>query len=192
MRRITSSRRRDISDSGISFSEWAFDMRAPFKGRSPVTRFPEHAHALGMIIVEMGALEAASVHLQAAILRTTERVADALLMSSASTRARIDIIQNAADCLLLPEDAAKVKRLTKKSDKLLNKRNTLVHGVWGSNGESVSLIPIPKGNIREIHLNELNDIIELTRSCSDEIIYLCHALEHRPHYDVNISYNICM
>jgi hypothetical protein len=64
------------------------------RGRSPLEDFPQHVHALGMAVVELAALEITCVHLLAALLQTTEAVADAILMSSTSTRARIDIIKS--------------------------------------------------------------------------------------------------
>jgi hypothetical protein len=67
-----------------------------------------------------------------------------------------------------------------------------VHGVWGIDFEkkAVVLIPIPKGTPRTAPLNELNDFIASIREITFGVQELAVDLSLRPHYIVNISYNI--
>lgn len=120
-------------------------MTAPY-ARSPLDKFPEYTQAIGLIIVEMGVLEASCVHLLASLLRTTETVANSLLMTPQSTRARLDIIKSVSTKLLPVDSAREVSDTISKCEKALNKRNSIVHGIWGAREKTVFLIPIPDGS----------------------------------------------
>lgn len=159
------------------------------RGRSPLERFPEHVRAIGMITIEMGTLEASCVHLLAAILRTTETVADAILTTPQSTRARLEIVKSVSDKLLREEDANKISTLMNKCDDALNKRNYIVHSVWGSDGTDVIVIPLPKGKIRKVTVQELLQQIDSLRRLADKVKELTNNLAFRPHYSVNITHN---
>jgi hypothetical protein len=140
----------------------------------------------------MGALEASCVHLLAAILRTTESVADAILMTPQSTRARLDIIRSVSRKMLSTDDSSEVISIVNKCDIALTKRNLIVHSVWGSDGKYVTVIPIPNGAPRTLTVDELRRQITSLRRLADEINILTYALLNRPNYNIHFTYNICI
>jgi hypothetical protein len=150
------------------------------RGRSPLEDFPQHVHALGMAVVELAALEITCVHLLAALLQTTEAVADAILMSSTSTRARIDIIKSVVLAKLSEASSKPIVDLMNRCEKILNKRNTYVHGIWGVEHGKVKLVPIPKGEVREITINELADFVTKIRITADDVQNLTVSIFEAP------------
>jgi hypothetical protein len=160
------------------------------KPYSPLERFPEHVKAIGMITIELGILEVMFTKLLSAILRTDEATGAIILMSTKSTRARLDIVLHTAKYLLAPEEFEAVKDVIKRGGKSLNKRNEFIHETWGiSPGtDHVMRIPSPYGDPRQIKLAELTGEVEHLRHLSDQVSILAASLRSRPHYRVNISH----
>jgi hypothetical protein len=183
---VASSPSGDSDFSGVFF----FMADEVLPKRSPLERFPQHVHALGMAVVELAALEITCVHLLAAILRTTEAVADAILMSSLATRARIDIIKSVALATLDDNNSKTIIELMTLCERLLNKRNKYVHGVWGAKDGKVKLVPLPKGDTKDIPIGELVTFVNQLRNAADTVESLTRSLLCRPHYTINILYNI--
>jgi hypothetical protein len=68
-----------------------------------------------------------------------------------------------------------------RCEKILNKRNKYVHGIWGVEQGKVKLVPIPKGEIREIPISELVDFVNQIRRTADDVQNLTVSLFEGSH-----------
>jgi hypothetical protein len=158
IRLIVASRRSAISSSVYS-PEICFAMaQIP---RSPLEGFPDYLRAIGMITVELCNLEAALCHLLDSILRTNEQTAGCLFFSPKTTAGRLDMVLNVSEHVLQAAEHAKVKGLVKRADKLLRKRNDVVHEIWGVSRDhsQVLRIPLPYGEPKPVQLDDLTRVI---------------------------------
>jgi len=160
--------------------------------KSPLERFPDYVQAIGMITIEMCNLEAALCHLLDAILRTDEGTAGSLFFSPKTTAGRLDMLKNISGRNLQPKDSQRVRGLVKRAEKLLRKRNDVVHEIWGVSRDrtKVMRIPLPYDEPKTVDLKDLTrDIVDL-RILSNDVDTLTKALRSRPHYAVNVGYGI--
>jgi hypothetical protein len=163
---------------------------------SPLERFPDHVRAIGSITIEMCTLEASLCHLLGAVLGIEEPLAGALFFSPKTTRGRIEMLENVIDELALGPPLKAVRDLVKRANKILNKRNDVVHEIWGVSKDRAEVFRItpPYREPRAVPLNELTQIIASLRRLADEIETLAGTLRivQRPHshYIVNITYGV--
>jgi hypothetical protein len=169
-------------------------MSGPMRRSSPLERFPDHTKAIGMITVEMGTLEAALCHLLGAFLCVDERMAGALFFSQKSTRGRIEMMENIITELVTGPPRRDADRIMEKANKLLGKRNDVVHQLWGVSMDhfEVMRIPLPYGDPRPVPLTELTQLVSSLRALSDEVESLTSALwltqRSTSNYCINITY----
>jgi len=165
-------------------------------GKSPLEKFPDYVHTIGMLAIEMGNLEAVFVQLLAAILWTSEGTAAAILMTPKSTRARLDMVTNIATETLPKEGSEIVNKLVKQAIAILNKRNDIIHEIWGTSKDfsEVVRIPPPYGEPKHVPLNELTNDVERLRTLADEVhtfrLIVEYEIRFRPHYQINVFYQI--
>src|SRR5262249_17524592 len=101
-------------------------------GKSPLDAFPDYTQAIGLITVELAAMETELLDLLASLLGLTQKAASAIFFTPKSTRARIDILANLTPHLITEDKLCnKITELVASASKLLNRRNDLIHEVWG-------------------------------------------------------------
>jgi hypothetical protein len=165
-------------------------------GSSPLVKFPEHVHAIGMLTIEMGNLEVMFVQLLGTILRVPESMAAAILVTPRSTRSRLDIVVNVSAEVLSEKNLESVKGLVKRAIAILGKRNDIVHDFWAVSTDrtEVMQIPAPYGKPKPIRLGDLNLDIERLRRLADDVlefrVRLYREMQMSPHYEVDIAYKI--
>jgi hypothetical protein len=81
-----------------------------------------------------------------------------------------------------------VKGLIKRADKLLRKRNDVVHEIWGVSRDrsQVLRIPLPYGDPVPVKLDDLTRDIGDLRTLSNDVDALTVVLRDRPHYAINL------
>jgi hypothetical protein len=149
-----------------------------------------------MLTIEMGNLEALFVQLLAVMLSVPEGVAATILLTPKSTRARTEIIGNLAEMLFPDEISKVVDGFIKRANRILDKRNGIVHEFWGvsKDKKQVCRIPPPYGDPVPIELTELTNDVQTLRKLSDEVMFfavkLAREMTFRPHYRINFAHQI--
>jgi hypothetical protein len=173
-------------------------MSVPLLPQSPLERFPEYVKAIGTTTIELCNLEAALCHLFGAIVRFDEPLAGSIFFSPKTTAGRLDMVLNltaqAVKQKALSQDDAKIiKALVARADKLLRKRNDVVHEMWGVSRDftKVMRIPPPYGEPRPVTLESLTRNIADLRILCTELDKLSHGLRLRSlqHYHIDITYS---
>ena len=168
----------------------------PLIPQSPLERFPDYVKAIGMTTIELCNLEAAVCHLFGAILRFDEPIAGSIFSSPKTTAGRLDMVRNLAaqavkQKILSQDDAKTIKELVARADKLLRKRNDVVHEMWGVSRDltKVMRIPLPYGEPTPVTLESLTRNIADLRILWTELDKLSHRLRLRSlhHYHVEIT-----
>jgi hypothetical protein len=160
---------------------------------SPLERFPDHVRAIGMITIEMCNLEASLCHLLGAILAIEEPLAGALFFSPKTTRGRIEMLENVLDELASGPPLKVAGVLVKRANKILNKRNDVVHEIWGVSKDRTEVFRItpPYKKPRAVPLVELTQIINSLRRLADEVEALSSTIRvvqrSHSHYIVNVT-----
>jgi hypothetical protein len=146
--------------------------------QSALESFPDYVNAIGMITIEMGGLEAAVCQLFCAILDVAEPAGGSLFFSPRTTAGRLDMVVNFAERVLPDHVFDQVEELIKRAERLLQKRNDVVHEIWGiaPDKKTVMRIPLPHGNPKPVSLQSLTNQIEALRVLSSEIDQLTRAL----------------
>jgi len=164
--------------------------------RSPLARFADHVHAIGMVTVEMGNLELMFVHLLGTMLHIPEATAAAILVTPRATRSRLEVITNVAAEVLSKEQSRSVDRLAKKAIAILGKRNEIVHDFWGVSKDRTEVMrsPHPYGEPKPVKLTDLNQDIDRLRRLADEVLdfsqRLADEMQLSPHCKVDVTHKI--
>ncbi len=144
----------------------------------------------------MGTLEAALCHLLGAILCVDEKMAGALFFSQKSTRGRVEMMENVIAELMTGAARREADKIIEKANKLLGKRNDVVHQLWGVSRDrsTVMRIPLPYGDPKPVPLAELAQLVSSLRALSDDVESLTSALwltqRATSHYLINITYGL--
>jgi hypothetical protein len=164
-------------------------------GKSPLDDFPNYTRAIGLIIVELAAMETELLDLLAALLGLSQKAANAVFFTPKSTRARIDILANLTPRLISDDKLCnKITDLVGNASKLLNHRNDYVHEVWGVDNGQVVWIPTDGRKARPVPISELTSFLHRIRALSDKLHWVRFEVAWfmfcRPHYRINVSYQI--
>ncbi len=162
--------------------------------QSPLEHFPEYTKALGLIAVELANLEVVLSNLLGAILAANQKVSGAIYFTPKSSQARMETLQNLVEEVLPGTPfLEQAKSLLKRSLRLVNKRNDMLHGTWGifrKDPTQVFVLSLPSGKKTPIKLETLTTMVSDLRILADEVTGLNVALglQTRTHYKINLTY----
>jgi hypothetical protein len=162
--------------------------------QSPLEHFPEYTKALGLIAVELANLEVVLSNLLGAILNASQNVSSALYFTPKSSQARMETLQNLVE-EVLPNTPflSQAKSLLRRSLRLVNKRNDMLHGTWGISRQDpvqVFVLSLPSGKKDPVEVETLTTMVNDLRILADEVTGLNVALglQTRTHYKINLTY----
>jgi hypothetical protein len=162
--------------------------------QSPLEKHPEYVTALGMIAIELANLEFVYSDMLGAILRIGRDTAKALYFTPKSSQARMETLESViANVLEGSPLLAPCESFIKRGLRILNKRNAMLHDVWGVSKEDkteVVRMTFPSGKRTPVKLTTLTDMIRDLRVLADEVTAGFEHLLLRPHYAINITYQV--
>jgi hypothetical protein len=83
--------------------------------------------------------------------------------------------------------------LVKRGLGILDKRNAMLHDVWGideKDRSKIMLATFPKGSKRPLELKTLTGIVHDLRVLADEVAATRTFLDYRPHYQISVTHKI--
>jgi hypothetical protein len=148
-----------------------------------------------MIAVELANLEFVLSDLLACLLRLDRKTTKTIYFTPKSTQARLETLMGVVDGVLSQEPDLKRRcgALVKRAMGIVTKRNGWLHDIWGvskDDPKEIMLMAFPGGTKRPIQLQTLTDMIRDLRVLADEVWALYSHLALRPHYKVNVTYQI--
>jgi hypothetical protein len=140
-----------------------------FPYRSILVNHPDYVSALGMITIEVANLEICLGRLLGAILNVEESIGQIIYLTPKSAFGRLEIIENLVSGIMEPgsEGVRHLESITGKAKSILGKRHKLIHALWGSPNEGVSIYSLPiddKTKAEPVSLTSLNEIIRDIRN----------------------------
>jgi hypothetical protein len=167
-------------------------MSGPEPRQSPLEKHPAHVQALGMIAIELANLEVVFSNMLGAVLRLDLKTAKALYFTPKSSQARMETLVNVIDEVLKDTPFLTIcDSFVKRGLRILNKRNGMLHDVWGVSKDDqnqVVALSFPGGERKPIQLAILTNMIRDLRILADEVMSIFTPLTLRPHYRINVTY----
>jgi hypothetical protein len=164
--------------------------------QSPLEKFPEYTRALGLIATELSNLEITLSDTLGAILKASRAVSSTLYFTPKTSQARMETLMNLVEVVLADTPfASQAKTLLKRSLRLVNKRNDMLHAMWGvtrENPDQVIRRLLPTGRREPVELDTLTTMVNELRVLADEVMDLNRALwlQTRMHYNINFTYQL--
>ena len=148
-----------------------------------------------MIAIELANLEFVYSDLLHMILRIDRETAKSVYFTPKSSLARMETLQNVIETVLVDDESLRQQcaSLVKRGMRVLNKRNEMLHDVWGISkddpGQAVRMT-FPGGKRTPVKVEMLTDMVRDLRIIADEVMDLFYGLIYRPHYKINVTYKV--
>jgi hypothetical protein len=149
-----------------------------------LVRRPQHLQAIGMLTVEITHMERATSGLFGTIMGIHFFLAEAIYFTVNSGIARMDIVRNAAQMVLiaLPDELKAVTKLIERAKAVMGKRHAIIHHFWMLDIDSEDIRSEKLGEFRNkrisvVSLAELNQQIRSCRTLINDIEIYCSAFE---------------
>ncbi len=156
----------------------------PSAFETPLLEHPEHLKAIGIITIELATMELLLAALMGGLINVDVKTADAIFTTPKSSIARLDLITNIL--AIRPELPAffkeEIEKVVSKARRIMGRRHTLVHNLWGASPDGVHSIVFNKGDrkIKPLPIGELNDLINDIRENSARIINIRVLVSEQP------------
>jgi hypothetical protein len=194
MRFSAASRRRTASCSLYSSPSFGILDMSKRPRQSPLENFPKYTQALGLIAIELATLEFELSDMLGYLLRLDRQTAKAIYFTPNSSRARMETLLNALESVLAHTELLKsCRRLVKRGLGILDKRNNMLHDIWGLDEKdftTIILMKFPEGRTKPLALETLTTMVHDLRVLADEVAATRRSLIFRPHYRINATYKI--
>jgi hypothetical protein len=165
-----------------------------------LAKHPEYVTAIGMIALEIVDLELELSVLFSRMLMVSPKVAEAIYMTPKNDRARLDILQNAAEALFATkskntpssvlakqkiEARNRVLAIVKRCRAVIEERHRVVHDDWYISSETQEIKTMMvdgrlAGAGTKVTLDELKTIIQSLRRLIDDITKLAEEFKTNP------------
>jgi hypothetical protein len=151
---------------------------------SDLVYFPDHVHAIGMMVVEMTSMEVMLGDVLAALLDLDADAAHQLYFTPKATIARLDMLLNVVETHAfdkLPTVRASIKNLTHRSKALMDKRHKIIHAHWLVSGDArlVGRLQPPfdhQNGPDEEALEDLKRLVSDIRQLTHDARHLCDQI----------------
>jgi len=128
-----------------------------------------------MITIEIGNLEIELGGLLGALLHIQREIGEIVYLSPRAAMGRLAVLQNVAEATLEKSEALNhLKDIFKRANKVLLKRNDMIHQPWGvhKNKKQVHRLAVPPNEKQPswiVPINELNDFVEDIRELAQDV-----------------------
>ena len=118
--------------NSVSFDGRVGMAKRPPPYESPLRRYPEYTQAMGILTIEIAALEMIMAESLAAILEVDVNTAEAIYLTPNGATVRVNILAHVAETRLVgfPHLLKKVNALVKRARAIFGKRDGLIHSAW--------------------------------------------------------------
>jgi hypothetical protein len=172
-----------------------------------LAKYPEYVTAIGMIALEIVDLELELSVLFARMLIITPKVGEAIYMTPKNDRARLDILQNAADAVFATKSKGKptstlakqktaarekVTAIVKRCRASIEERHRVIHDDWYISSETQEIKRVmvdgrPPKDGTKVTLDELNAILKKLRTLIDDVSKLSEEFKKSPPQMVSMA-----
>lgn len=143
---------------------------------SLMEKHPKHAHAIGMLSIEIAEMEFHLARLLGRLISSTPEVAEAIYFTYKAAMPRIDLLENVAPVVLAnnPVKRKAICKATTKARALMGQRHNLIHNRFEVDGPSVVTIRYENGKPKRVpvELKQLTNLIREIRRLNIVLIDL--------------------
>jgi hypothetical protein len=152
---------------------------------SHLVHFPDHVHAIGMMVVEMTSLEVMLGDMLAALSGLLDGQAHQIYFSPKATIARLDMLTNLVECDAFdkfPEIRKGTEAITKRAKALMGRRHDVIHAHWyvSYDDQMVGRIRPPfhsETGGKDVKLEDLTRLFNDTRQLTRDARYFSDRIE---------------
>jgi hypothetical protein len=160
-----------MTEPEIPWPEW----------KTPLADHPEHVEAIGLVTVELSALEIMLGDVLGALLDLDDELGHIIYFTPKAAIARIEVVANLAEAKLRDHPGPlhrQVIGICNRAKAVMGKRHEFIHQGWAvASGKVVRIpLPMPKGEVKPIPITDLHSLVRDIRALTRDSMILIDSI----------------